>query len=309
MKIGQYKENKLGKVHAEEVKDEEVELEIANMLKQASTFEEVDEKSKLGSVVNIDFEGFCDGVAFDGGKGEGYDLELGSNTFIPGFEDQLVGYKKGDNVDVNVTFPENYQAENLKGKPALFKCKINAVKEKKTAVLNEEFVAQYGMKTVEDFKKELKNQMYLQKENKMLNDYLTKLLDHIVENSEIEVSEEEYSKKMQDMIDYYDRAMAQYGSNIDGYLQMINSTMEDFKKEIKPEAIKSFKIDVIFDEVAKLENIIVTDEELNSQVALMKAQYNLTQEQIDATLASHKEDMKKDIARNKVSEFLVKNND
>ena len=111
------------------------------------------------------------------------------------------------------------------------------------------------------------------------------------------------------MIDYYDRAMAQYGSNIDGYLQMINSTMEDFKNEIKPEAIKSFKIDVIFDEVAKLENIIVTDEELNSQVALMKAQYNLTQEQIDATLASHKEDMKKDIARNKVSEFLVKNND
>lgn len=309
MKIGQYKENKLGKVHAEEVKDEEVELEIANMLKQASTFEEVDAESKLGSVVNIDFEGFCDDVAFDGGKGEGYDLELGSNTFIPGFEDQLVGYKKGDNVDVNVTFPENYQAENLKGKPALFKCKINAVKEKKTAELNEEFVAQYGMKSVEDFKKELKNQMYLQKENKMLNDYLTKLLDHIVENSEIEVSEEEYSKKIQDMIDYYDRAMAQYGSNIDGYLQMINSTMEDFKNEIKPEAIKSFKIDVIFDEVAKLENIIVTDEELNSQVALMKAQYNLTQEQIDATLASHKEDMKKDIARNKVSEFLVKNND
>lgn len=309
MKIGQYKENKLGKVHAEEVKDEEVDIEIANMLKQASSFEEVEGESKIGSVVNIDFEGFCDGVAFDGGKGEGYDLELGSNTFIPGFEDQLVGFKKGDNVDVNVTFPENYQAENLKGKPALFKCKINAVKEKKEATLNEEFVKQYGLNTVEEFKTELKKQMYLQKENKMLNDYLTKLLDHIVENSEIEVSKEESDKKVKDMIDYYDRAMAQYGSNIEGYLQMINSTMEDFKKEIEPEAIKSSKIDTIFDEIAKLENIIVTDEELNSQVALMKAQYNLTQEQIDSTLALHKDDMKKDIARNKVSEFLVKNND
>ena len=187
-KFAQYKNLNLGKEKPQEVSEKELEDALNSFVARNTSFEEVDQSSELGNIVNIDFEGFVDNEAFEGGKGDQYDLELGSNTFIPGFEDQLVGYKKGDLVDVNVTFPENYQAENLKGRPAVFKCKVNAVKVKKEAKLNDELAKQNGFNNVEELKLAIKEEMKHHNEQLSLNRFFDKLCEYLITNSEIEVT-------------------------------------------------------------------------------------------------------------------------
>ena len=255
MKIANYKGLNIGRVGYVPVTEEEVNKEIDALLQSKISTVEKEGKSSLGDIVTIDFEGFLDGVPFEGGKGEKYDLELGSNSFIPGFEDALVGYEKGANVDVNVTFPEEYHAKNLAGKPVVFKCFIHAVKEKKEAVLDDNLAKEFGIPTAQELLVELERQMNLKKKNEADNEYLEKLVKKILADSDVETPEDEVKARIDEMVGYYENNIAQYGMDFDSYLKMANKTLEQFRDELTDEAIESVKGDVLFNEIAKLENI------------------------------------------------------
>ena len=308
-KFSQYKGLTLGKEKPTSVSENEVTESLNNLLARSTTFEEVDRKSVLGDVVNIDFEGFVDGVAFEGGKGENYDLELGSNTFIPGFEDQLVGYSKNDLVDVNVTFPENYQAENLKGKKALFKCKINQVKEKKIPSLDDEFAKSHGLNNVEELRESIKKEIEYRNEQKSINNFFDKLCAHMIENSEIELTEELEEKSFQNVLAYYSQMVAQYGMTIEQYLQMMQKTMEQFKETLKPEIERGAKINLLLAHVAEEENIVVSEEEVENELNKIISYYHLNDEQVKEFKDRNLDEFKNELVKRLVFEFLVNNND
>ncbi|MFA6830236.1 MAG: trigger factor [Bacilli bacterium] len=307
-KICAYTGLNLGKEEAAEVTEEEIQNEINNLLSQSTTAKEKDGEAVEGDIVNIDFEGFVDGVAFEGGKGEKYDLELGSHSFIPGFEEQLIGTKKDQDIDVKVTFPENYQAENLKGKEAIFKCTVHAVKEKAAPELNNEFVAQFGIDTVEHFKEAVKNKLQSEKNNKAINEYIDRISLYLVDNSEIEVTDEEKETRLNDMIKYYENSVAQYGSTLEAYLSMSGMTIDQFREKLIPEAEKSVKIESLYAYIAEKENITVLDEEIDREFAYMKNQYQMSDEQFEKFCSERKDDLRNELANVKVSQFLSVNN-
>lgn len=309
MKLANYKNNAVGKEELVLTTDEELEKELNAMVSQAKSSKEKEGKSVLGDIVTIDFEGFVDGVAFEGGKGENYDLELGSGSFIPGFEDQLVGFEKGAEVDVHVTFPTSYHAENLAGKESLFKCKIHAVKEKVTPILNDEFALMYGIPTLEQMKIILRHQMDAKKKEDSMNSYMVKLCDVIVSSSTFDIEEAKLKARIDEMVAYYENAMKQYGTDLKGFLEMTNQTLEQFiDSQIKNEAEKSLKIDALFDEVAKEENIEVSEEEINHSLNMIKTQYQMSDEQFNRFKEEKAKEIRFEVLRSKVSQFLYDNN-
>ena len=308
MKIANYKGLNIGRVGYVPVTEEEVNKEIDALLQSKISTVEKEGKSSLGDIVTIDFEGFLDGVPFEGGKGEKYDLELGSNSFIPGFEDALVGYEKGANVDVNVTFPEEYHAKNLAGKPVVFKCFIHAVKEKKEAVLDDNLAKEFGIPTAQELLVELERQMNLKKKNEADNEYLEKLVKKILADSDVETPEAEVKARIDDMVGYYENNIAQYGMDFDSYLKMANKTLEQFRDELTDEAIESVKGDVLFNEIAKLENISVSDEELEKEIGLYKNYYQMDEETFNSFKAEKSNDVKNEILRRKTANILLDSN-
>ena len=199
-----------------------------------------------------------------------------------------------EDVDVNVTFPENYQAENLKGKAVVFKCHIHKVSIKKAAELDDSFASKFGLTNVEELRNALKDQLFVQKTNKELNDYITKVWDKIAEDSDIEVTDDDIKGKMDEMVEYYGNAMAQYGATLDQYLEMAKLTMDAFKEQLKPEAVKSTKIDAIYNEIVKKENIEITDEDVDNEFKQMQAYYNIPDEEMEGV---RKESMDQDSDR------------
>lgn len=308
MKIANYKGLNIGRVGYVPVTEEEVNKEIDALLQSKISTVEKEGKSSLGDIVTIDFEGFLDGVPFEGGKGEKYDLELGSNSFIPGFEDALVGYEKGANVDVNVKFPEEYHAKNLAGKPVVFKCFIHAVKEKKEAVLDDNLAKEFGIPTAQELLVELERQMNLKKKNEADNEYLEKLVKKILADSDVETPEAEVKARIDEMVGYYENNIAQYGMDFDSYLKMANKTLEQFRDELTDEAIESVKGDVLFNEIAKLENISVSDEELDKEIQLYKNYYHMDDETFNSFKAEKSNDVKNEILRRKTANILLENN-
>ena len=308
MKIANYKGLNIGRVGYVPVTEEEVNKEIDALLQSKISTVEKEGKSSLGDIVTIDFEGFIDGVPFEGGKGEKYDLELGSNSFIPGFEDALVGYEKGANVDVNVTFPEEYHAKNLAGKPVVFKCFIHAVKEKKEAVLDDNLAKEFGIPTAQELLVELERQMNLKKKNEADNEYLEKLVKKILADSDVETPEAEVKARIDDMVGYYENNIAQYGMDFDSYLKMANKTLEQFRDELTDEAIESVKGDVLFNEIAKLENISVSDEELEKEIGVYKNYYQMDEETFNSFKAEKSNDVKNEILRRKTANILLDSN-
>lgn len=308
MKIANYKGLNIGKVGYVPVTEEEVNKEIDALLQSKISTVEKEGKSSLGDIVTIDFEGFLDDVPFEGGKGEKYDLELGSNSFIPGFEDALVGYEKGANVDVNVTFPEEYHAKNLAGKPVVFKCFIHAVKEKKEAVLDDNLAKEFGIPTAQELLVELERQMNLKKKNEADNEYLEKLVKKILADSDVETPEAEVKARIDEMVGYYENNIAQYGMDFDSYLKMANKTLEQFRDELTDEAIESVKGDVLFNEIAKLENISVSDEELDKEIQLYKNYYHMDDETFEGFKKEKSNDVKNEILRRKTANILLENN-
>ena len=308
MKISDYKGLNVGKQEFTPASEEEITAELNNLLNSKVSYKTKEGKSALGDTVNIDYKGLLDDVAFEGGTAEKYDLGLGSGSFIPGFEEQLVGYEAGSDVDVHVTFPEQYHAENLAGKAVVFKCHIHEVKEKVTPEFNDEFAKGFGLDSAEALKTELARQMNAKKKNDLDNEYLGRLIKTIIDASEIEVTEEDMKARVDEIYSYYESQIAQYGMNMDSYLAMQNLTVEDFRNQLADQAMASAQGDVLFDEIAKMENITATDDEVSHELKMYQDYYQIPEEEFKQFVSEKKDDVKSDILRRKTAVFLVENN-
>ena len=283
VKLGKYKS--LG-IKKEEIKvtEEEVEHEL-NHLKEHFVDEKVAEDNheiKDGDIAVIDFEGFLDGKAFDGGKGNDYPLTIGSHTFIPGFEEGLVGLKKGDSKDLDVTFPENYGAENLKGKKVVFKVTVKEVKERVFPEFNKDFFDDLGIKevtTLEELKKYIEENIKTGKKKENEDKYLFKCLDKIVSDSKFEIPEEMTSDEVNRMVKDFEDKLKYQGLNLKDYLKFLGKEINEFKETLKDEANKRIGYRLILDEIVKAEKLDVTEEELEKDLEETAKNYGISKEE------------------------------
>lgn len=283
VKLGKYKS--LG-IKKEEIKvtEEEVEHEL-NHLKEHFVDEKVAEDNheiKDGDIAVIDFEGFLDGKAFDGGKGNDYPLTIGSHTFIPGFEEGLVGLKKGDSKDLDVTFPENYGAENLKGKKVVFKVTVKEVKERVFPEFNKDFFDDLGIKevtTLEELKKYIEENIKTGKMKENEDKYLFKCLDKIVSDSKFEIPEEMTSDEVNRMVKDFEDKLKYQGLNLKDYLKFLGKEINEFKETLKDEANKRIGYRLILDEIVKAEKLDVTEEELEKDLEETAKNYGISKEE------------------------------
>lgn len=305
VKLGEYKSLK-GKMLDTEATDEDVENELKSMQDRNSRLVTVeDRESQMGDTCDIDFEGFVDGVAFEGGKGENYPLELGSNSFIPGFEEQVAGHKTGEEFDVNVTFPEQYEP-SLAGKDAVFKCKINEIKTKELPELDDEFAKDVSeFDTLDELKADLKKQISERKEANAKTDYENQLIEQVVENMEVEIPECMNKQKCDEMIQDYSYRLQMQGLDLNTYLQYLGQTMEQFREQFMDGAKQQVKVKLALDAIVKAENIEATEEEIAEEIAKLAEQYNMEADKIKAAVP--KEQLTDDIVTRKAVDFVVDN--
>lgn len=313
MKVTTYPEVKLGEYKGLEAKmldteasDEDVENELKNMQDRNSRLVSVDDRAaEMGDTAEIDFEGFVDGVAFDGGKGENYPLELGSNSFIPGFEEQVAGHKIDEEFDVNVTFPEEYEP-SLAGKDAVFKCKIHEIKVKELPELDDEFAKDVSeFDTLDELKADLKKQISERKEKDAKVDFENQVLEQVVENMEVEVPECMNEQKCDEMIQDYSYRLQMQGIDLATYLQYLGQTMEQFKAQFAEGAKKQVLVSLALDAIVDAEKIEATEEEIDAEIAKLAEQYNMDADQIKAAVPA--EQLSKDIVTRKAVDFVVDN--
>lgn len=246
------------------VTKKDVDAEIEKMIKEYADLQVKDGKAEEGDTVIIDFEGFDGDKAFDGGKGENYSLELGSNSFIPGFEDALIGVQAGDKKDVNVTFPDDYHAEELKGKPVVFKVMVHEVKTKVYPELNEEFFLDLGLndvKTKEDLEKTIKETMIEQMEYQSENKYIDDLFEALLKETSVDVPHELVHEELDRMVSEYEERLKMQGITLEQFYKFTNSSEEKLKEQMHEEAEKRIKLRFAIDEIITLEKIDATDEE------------------------------------------------
>lgn len=305
VKLGEYKSLK-GKMLDTEATDEDVENELKSMQDRNSRLVTVeDRESQMGDTCDINFEGFVDGVAFEGGKGENYPLELGSNSFIPGFEEQVAGHKAGEEFDVNVTFPEQYEP-SLAGKDAVFKCKINEIKTKELPELDDEFAKDVSeFDTLDELKTDLKKQISERKEANAKTDYENQLIEQVVENMEVEIPECMNKQKCDEMIQDYSYRLQMQGLDLNTYLQYLGQTMEQFREQFMDGAKQQVKVKLALDAIVKAENIEATEEEIAEEIAKLAEQYNMEADKIKAAVPQ--EQLTDDIVTRKAVDFVVDN--
>lgn len=248
----------------DEMVDERVNKERENNARIVSI---EDRPVKDMDTVNIDFEGSVEGVPFDGGKSENYDLVVGSHTFIPGFEEQLIGKNIGDNVDVNVIFPEEYHSEELKGKEALFKVKINSIKEKQLPELDDEFAQDVSeFDTLEEYRADIKKNLIESAERNALVQKQNNAIDALIESSNVEAPESMVNEEVDKAFRDFAGRIRQYNMELDNYFKMLNTTEEAVREQLKPEATKRANAELVIDAFAKLENIEVSEEEIDKEI-------------------------------------------
>ena len=279
-KLGDYKNLKVKKDKVE-VTNEEVNSAIDEMKNRYAEVQDKDGKVEKGDTAVIDFEGFKDGVAFEGGKGENYSLKIGSNTFIPGFEDQIIGMSKGEEKDVKVTFPEDYHSEELKGAKATFKVKVNEVKETIIPSLNEEFFKDLNMEGVNDrasLESALKETLAARKEQQAEGEYVDKLLEKLSEQTKIELPEEMIGDEIHRMIHQYEDNLKMQGITLEQFYQFTNSNEDMLKEQMKDEAVKRIKYRLMLEEIIKLEKLTATDEEADKEASEIASKYGMEKE-------------------------------
>lgn len=309
VKLGEYKGLGIS-VKPREITEKDIEEELKRVQIQNTRLVEKDGTVEMGNVANIDFKGSVDGEYFEGGTAEGFDLEIGSHSFIDTFEDQLVGLKVGDTKDVLVKFPENYQAENLAGKDAKFECKVNAIKVKELPEINDEFAGNVSeFETLEEYKKHIKEHLGEHAEQDAKVETENKILDTIVSKMSVELPdimvERELDALMQDM-EY--RLMYQ-GANLEMYAKFIGKTVEELRKERKAEAEKSVKIRLALQEILKVEKFKVSDKDVDKYVEKIAKRANKSLEEYKSTLTEERLNyIRNEILMNKLLEFLVENN-
>lgn len=311
--LGDYKSVKVEK-EVLDVNDEKVNAEIEIMRSNAGKLKEVadDEAAKDKDVANINFEGFVDGEAFNGGKAEGFDLTLGSKSFIDTFEDQIIGHKKGDEFDVNVTFPEEYHAENLKGKPAVFKIKLNSIKRKEEAELNEDLAKELGYDSVEDLKAKTKENLIKREETRIENEHKGKVVDAVVEGVNFEIPEAIVEREIQFQINRFAQQLQMQGMSLNQYFEMTGQNIEKMRESIKESAEKSVKRDLVLNEIAKAEKVEATEEEVNAELDRTALMYGMDREGLIAEVkksgnyARFIDDIKYQIVNRKTVDLLAK---
>ena len=280
----------------------DVKAEMKPYIDRASRLVSVDRKAKKGDVAVIDFEGFKDGVAFEGGKGENYSLELGSGTFVPGFEEQVIGMKAGEEKDLDITFPENYTAD-LAGAAVVFKVKVNEVKERQEPALDDEFAKDVSeFDTLDEFKKDLKEKLKARRQQQADRDYETAVIDALLENLVCDVPEAMVDYRADKMVEEQAMRMQQNGLNFQDYLKYMGLSMDDVRDQAKTAADRAVRTALALDAVAKAEGIEVTQEELDAEVKRLAEQFNVTEEQVREV--TNESDMKQDLGSKKALELV-----
>ena len=311
VELGQYKDYKIGKV-TPEVSEEEIDKAIDELRKQNATVVVKDGQAALGDIVVIDFDGAIDGVPFEGGKAENHELELGSHSFIEGFEDQLVGSSAGIEVDVKVTFPNNYGPDEIAGKDAVFHVKVNEVKQKVLPELDNEFIKDLNFPNVETIGQLRDNrqvQLLKQKENQEKGAYLDKLFEEIRKESKFDIPEEILAEETENRKKDLEQRLQQSGINIEQYLVLTRTNEEDLNKQLKEEAQKGLESWLILDTVGQKEKIEITDEEVEFELAKMADQYQMTIDQIKQAIGQQINQFKNNLVMARIENFLFENND
>lgn len=262
-----------------DVSDEQVEAELQSERESHARYVEEDKAAEIGDFATIDFVGYVGDEKFEGGEAKDYRLELGSHTFIEGFEDQVVGMKKGEEKDVKVTFPENYHAENLKGKPAVFKVTLNKVEKKELPEIDDKYVSDTTeFETVDEYKKAIKENLLKMAQERAERDFEVKLLDEIAEKSNIEVPDSMVEHELHHMIEDFEHRLSHQGLNLTTYLEYIGKTMDEFKSERAEDARKNIKTRLVLQKLISENNITVTSEELDNSIAEYANRYQMTTE-------------------------------
>ena len=310
--LGDYKGVEVEKVD-ETVNEDVVNAKLDEMREKGSRLVSVEREIANGDTANIDFEGFDGEVAFEGGKGENYDLVIGSGSFIPGFEDQLVGKKAGEEVEVNVTFPEEYHAENLAGKPVVFKVKVNDVKVKELPELNDEFAADTTeFNTLEELRADVRAKAEADAKEAAKNELRNRVIEKVVANTEVEVPEAMIKHEIENQMMELNYQLQYQGFGMEQFLKMTGKTMEEFKAEFaasrREEALRNVKTSLVIEAIAKAEGVEVNEEEVNAEVQKMADAYNMTVEQVKGALrATDLKDMEGQLKIRKTIDLLVEN--
>lgn len=309
VELGKYKGVTIDKISTE-VTDEDVEEALKKeQNNNARNIEVTDRAVQDKDMVILDFEGFVDGVAFDGGKGENYPLTIGSGAFIPGFEEQLIGANIGEDVEVNVTFPEDYQAEELKGKAAVFKCKVNEIKAKELPELDDEFAAEVSeFDTLEEYKADLRKNLEEAKIKEAKNEKESKVIEAIVEAAKMDIPEAMLKTQQEQMMEEFAQRMSMQGLSMEQYYQFTGATYEKLFESVKPSAEARIKSRLVLEEIAKKEGFEATEADVEDEMKTMAEAYQMDVEKVKELLPEKSlKDIKLDICVKKAADFVVEN--
>ena len=309
VKLGKYKGVQVTKVDTT-VTDEEVDNAVeAERQKNARMVTVTDRAAANGDTAVIDYEGSVDGVPFEGGKAENHSLELGSHSFIDTFEDQIVGHNAGDEFDVNVTFPTEYHAAELAGKPAVFKVKLHEIKVKELPELNDEFAQDVSeFDTLDEYKADVRKHLEVEKENEAKRTKEDEAIAKIIEKSEMEIPEAMIETQCENMVNDFAQRIAQSGLTMEQYMQFSGMTLDKLKEQVRPEAEMRIKSSLVLEQIAKDENIEVSDEEVDAEIERMAAQYGMEADKLKEYMGeSEKTSMKRDLAVTKAVDLIMEN--
>ena len=310
VKLGQYKGLKIGKAEAS-VSEEEIKKAIDDLLKNSASLVTKEGEAKEGDTVVMDFAGSIDGKPFDGGSAQNHELELGSRQFIPGFEEQLVGHKAGEHVEVKVKFPENY-VEELKGKDAVFACDIHEVKEKKLPALDEEFIKELGIPNVENIAQlnaAKEAELLQQKEQQNRRDYMAKLFEEVAKKSQIDLPDEIVESQVESRRADLEKRMQQSGLSLESYLQILGQTEEQFLEQLHKDSRRDITNYFINEEVGKAEKLEVSDADVEFEYAKIADQYKMSVEDVKKALAPQQAEFRNNLKMQRIEDFLFENND
>lgn len=306
VELGEYKGIKaVKKIY--KVTDDEVEHELSHVQERNARILSVEDRAaQNGDIVVIDYEGFVDNVPFEGGKAEKQNLELGSKTFIPGFEDQIVGHNIGDEFDVNVTFPEEYHAKELAGKAAVFKVKLHEIKTRELPALDDEFAKDVSeFDTLDEYKADIKKHIQEAKDRRAANDVEDAIIDQIIAGMKAEIPEVMFENSIDNMVNDFAYRLQMQGLNLDTYLQYTGMDMDSFRKTFREQAERQVKIRLALEKIAELEKLEASAEDLENEYKKIADQYKIDVEKVKSAIKE--EDVKKDILMNKAIDFVRDN--
>lgn len=305
--LGEYKGVEVTKASAE-VTDEDIEAELKRVQEQNSRLITVEDRAvENGDQTVIDFEGFVDGKTFEGGKGEDYPLTIGSHAFIDTFEEQLIGKNIGEECEVNVTFPEEYHATELAGKPALFKVTVKEIKKKELPELNDEFAGEVSeFDTLEEYKNDIKEKLAVRKQKAAATENEDHVVEKVVENASMEIPEPMIDSQVNTMINDYARRMQSQGLALDQYMKFTGMTIDTLKEQMRPQALKRIQTRLVLEAVVKAENITAGDEAVENEITTMAQTYQMDADKIKESLGEAGiQQMKEDLAVQEAVDFLV----